>query len=275
MKRIKFFKLEASSNDFILLDNRKQNLNLDYKNFAKKYCARRIGVGADGLLIIEPSQVGIVKMRIFNPDGSEAEICGNGSRCVGLWLKLEGGYRKKKTMRVETKVGIIEIAVSFSQEIKIKMIDPFDLKLDLPVKIFKRTVKVNYVNTGVPHAVIFVEGLEGINVEKIGRAIRFHKKFSPQGTNVDFVEFGGSNLIMVRTYERGVEGETLACGTGIVASAVVASLKLGIERKVKAKTKSGEVLEVHFKNERGKFSEVWLEGGANLVYKGEITLKGG
>ncbi|MFH1768647.1 MAG: diaminopimelate epimerase [Candidatus Omnitrophota bacterium] len=159
-----------------------------------------------------------------------------------------------------------------------KMTDPVDLRFDLALEIFDRKIRVHYLNSGVPHAVIFVQGLDNIDVERIGRAVRFHKEFMPQGTNVDFIEVKDSNSIAVRTYERGVEGETFACGTGIAACAVVAMLKVKLggsrERKgVNVKTKSGDTLKVYCRVDgEGKLSNLWFEGKAYMLYKGEIPL---
>jgi len=276
--KIEFYKLQASGNDFILFDNSKGKSKANsafYKKFAKKHCSRKLGIGADGVLVIESSKKADFKMRIFNVDGSEAEMCGNGARCVGLWAFLAKG---KKNVKFDTKAGLIEAKVKGkgnSSVVKIKISAPSGLKIDLPLKVSRRKIKVNFVNTGVPHVVIFVQGLEKIDVDKIGREVRFHKQFKPAGTNVNFVEIKGKNSLAVRTYERGVEAETLACGTGSLASAVVSYFKLNPRVKQKkaisfsVSTKSKDILKVTF-DLLNKVSNVWLEGEAYLVYKGEI-----
>ncbi len=262
MKKIGFYKLEASGNDFILLDQRRKSKgrSLDYKNFAKKYCQRKLGIGADGLLVIEPSRKAAFKMRIFNADGSEAEMCGNGARAVGLWAR-------KRFLSFETKAGIIESELS-ENNVKIKVTNPFGLKRNVPIKVLGRNLKVNFINTGVPHLVILVESLEKIDVDNIGRAVRFHKKFQPAGANVNFVEVEKKDFIRIRTYERGVEAETLACGTGTVASAIVATR----QNKIKVKTKSGEILKVYSSFKGNKINNVWLEGRVSCLYKGELII---
>ena len=276
--KIEFYKLQASGNDFILFDNSKGKSKANsafYKKFAKKHCSRKLGIGADGVLVIESSKKADFKMRIFNVDGSEAEMCGNGARCVGLWAFLAKG---KKNVKFDTKAGLIEAKVKGkgnSSVVKIKISAPSGLKIDLPLKVSRRKIKVNFVNTGVPHVVIFVQGLEKIDVDKIGREVRFHKQFKPAGANVNFVEIKGKNSLAVRTYERGVEAETLACGTGSLASAVVSYFKLNPRVKQKkaisfsVSTKSKDILKVTF-DLLNKVSNVWLEGEAYLVYKGEI-----
>jgi len=273
MAAITFYKLQASGNDFILVDNRKLKLkSLSLKKLAQERCQRKLGIGADGLLVIEPSKKACFKMRIFNADGSEAEMCGNGARCTAYWAKLQ--CPKSKTINFETKAGIIE-AVPEAKNIKIKLSNPKNIKLHLPINVLGRKIHLSFINTGVPHVVIFVEGLEKIDVEKIGQAIRFHKKFQPQGTNVNFVELISDYFIKVRTYERGVEAETLACGTGAVASAVLTAYRLkasteSAQRRIRVKTKGGEVLEVSFVRLGDKLRGVWLSGRVDLVYKGEF-----
>jgi len=159
-----------------------------------------------------------------------------------------------------------------ANNVKIKMTEPKNIKLNLPIKVNNRTLHVNFINTGVPHTVIFVEGLEKIDVFNLGRMIRYHKRFSPQGTNVDFVEVLKDDSISLRTYERGVEDETLACGTGAVASAIIFNMQYPIRNmsKINVYTKSGQILIVYFKRTGNKFSEVWLEGKARMVFKGEF-----
>ena len=212
MRKIKFTKMVASGNDFIITEVR--NLS----ELARQICDRKYGIGADGLLQLEKSKKSDIRMRIFNADGSEAEMCGNGARCAALYLG-------KKKVSLETKAGIIKSEVN-KDNVKIKLTEPKSIKLDIPIKLGSRILKANFADTGVPHAVIFVEGLERIDVTGLGRAIRYHKQFSPKGANVNFVEIISKDLIKIRTYERGVEDETLACGTGSVASAIISSIKL-------------------------------------------------
>jgi len=285
----------ASGNDFVIVDSgfrvqgsgfRRQGTG--YSLLARNICDRKYGVGADGLLVLKKSK--LVNMRIFNADGSEAEMCGNGARCAAYYIrsKVEGRRSKvkietragiieaevsDKTVKIKTKAGIIEAVVSVDN-VKIRLTDPKDLRLNIPLKLGSRVIKVNFINSGVPHAVVFVEGMDKIDVFNLGRAIRNHKEFAPRGTNVDFVEVLGNDTIKVRTYERGVEDETLACGTGSVASALVASLKSPdiSHRKIDVQTKSGEVLKVYFDRAGCNFKNVWLEGKAQVVYKGEFIV---
>ena len=246
----------ASGNDFVVIATPK------LLTLARKVCDRKYGIGADGLLLLEKSKKADIRMRIFNVDGSEAEMCGNGARCTALWAK-------SKNLKIETKAGIIESEV-VNSNVKIKLTDPKDIKLGIPIRVNNRLLKLDFINTGVPHAVIFVEGLEKIEVSALGREIRYHRQFAPAGTNVNFVEVVDNNSIQVRTYERGVEDETLACGTGSVASALIFALKSGAHEKIKVHTRGGEIIRVYFMLQRNRFSDVWLEGKVSMVFKGEF-----
>ena len=262
----------ASGNDFIVIENSRQVARSPgHYGLARKICDRKYGAGADGLLVLEKSKRADIRMQIFNADGSEAEMCGNGARCVAYYLSQNASLRApqgRSNPCIDTKAGIIDSLVK-KENIRIKLTVPHSLKLGIPVSINGRRINVNFINTGVPHAVIFVEGLDKLDLVGIGRKIRYHRKFIPAGANVDFVEILSKDTIKVRTYERGVEDETLACGTGSVAVALIFALKTGVSNKINVYTKSGEVLKVYFKQEKNKFSEIWLEGRARIVYKGE------
>lgn len=259
MSEMLFTKMVASGNDFIVLEGKKP-VAASYRNLALAMCDRKFGIGADGVLVLEKSRIADIKMRIFNADGSEAEMCGNGARCAAL-------YTGKKKLALETKAGIINAEVK-GNNVRVKLTDPAGIKLGVPVKLNNRAIKANFINTGVPHAVIFVQGLDDIDVDNLGRQIRYHKAFAPGGTNVNFIEVLDNNSIRIRTYERGVEGETLACGTGSSASALILALTINTGSRVNVHTASGEVLKVFFNKYGNEFSDVWLEGRARIVYKG-------
>ena len=284
MKKIEFTKMVASGNDFVVINNRIEYRVSRIELLAKKMCDRIYGIGADGLLLLDKSKGADIRMRIFNADGTEAEMCGNGARCAALWLKSKisaegarlpdgqgsasGGKNEK--LKIETKAGMIESEVN-GNDVRIKLTEPKNIKLDVPIKVKNRLIKVNFINTGVPHTVIFVEGLDKIDVAGIGKEIRQHKEFKPGGTNVDFVQILDDDSIKVRTYERGVEDETLACGTGSVASALITAMRYtpGIMRKINVRTQSGEVLKVYFDKIGNNFKNVCLEGKAKIIFKGE------
>lgn len=269
MKEIKFHKLVASGNDFIVIDNRKKTIK-NQKGFAQKVCRPHLGVGADGVLFIEPSKKADFFMRIINSDGSEAEACGNGYRCVGLYATQL--LKFPRSMTAETLAGPIEIQVG-KETIKVKMADPSEYKERIHISGLSSNgslLNAAFINTGVPHTVIFTENLDALEVEGLGRQIRHHDLFKPRGTNVNFVEVTGKNSLTLRTYERGVEAETLACGTGTVASAAVACLTGRVKSPVVATTKSGETLTVFLDRSGNKIQNVFLEGGANFVFEGKI-----
>jgi len=264
MKKINFVKMQAAGNDFVVVRLAGAK-GAALKALAIRACDRKFGIGADGLLVLDRSRKADVKMRIFNSDGSEAEMCGNGVRCFAFYASKISG---ENSLDIETKAGMIKTLVK-GDLVKARLSKPKDLKLDLAVRLGQRVLKVNYINTGVPHAVIFTSCLDKINVKDIGRLIRYHKIFLPKGTNVDFVEVTGKDSVSVRTYERGVEDETLACGTGSTASALVFALKTGADNKVDVRTKMGEILKIYFKNGPGGLDDVWLEGKVYTVCKGE------
>ncbi|MBU1853837.1 MAG: diaminopimelate epimerase [Candidatus Omnitrophica bacterium] len=265
MNRLTFVKMVATGNDFVLIDSRNSKNHRSYPNIARLMCERKIGIGADGLLVLEKSSKADLKMRIFNADGSEAEMCGNGLRCVVLYAS-----NSKRGMDVETMAGIYHVHVTGEDRVKIKMEEPKNIKTNIPIKVNGRAIKVDYVDTGVPHTVIFVQGLDKIDIGSIGRNVRYHKRFKPRGTNVDFVEVIDDGNIKMRTYERGMEAETLACGTGAVASALITSCILGLSTsKLNVHTKGG-ILKVHFDNKEGRFKNVYLEGDVRKVFKGEV-----
>lgn len=270
MKRINFTKMAGAGNDFIVIDAAP---GLNYKKLAMKACDRTNGIGADGLLILDKSAKADYKMRIINPDGSEAEMCGNGARCMAAYIvcsKKPG----KKLFTMETLAGIIAAQAS-DEAARIQLSPPSGYTPDVAIDVNNRTLHVHYIDTGVPHVVVFVEGLKNVDVAGIGRVIRYHDRFKPRGTNVDFVEEVNGNLVGVRTYERGVEDETKACGTGSVAAAVIAYLKMNPTvhdkkaAKMNVRTASDEVLEVAFDIQEGHVTNVWLKGSARFIAKGE------
>jgi diaminopimelate epimerase len=258
MRKLKFTKMVGSGNDFIIIEG-KPSGNL--AKLVKTLCDRKFGVGADGVLLLDKCKSADLSMRIFNADGSEPEMCGNGARCAAFF------YGKAKA-RLQTVAGIINTEV-YGNRVKIQLTAPKDIKLNIPLLENGRLFKVNFINTGVPHVVIFVNGIDALNVKHIGCSIRNYREFSPRGTNVNFVEERGGDLIRIRTYERGVEDETLACGTGSTAAALIFALKSNLNNLVKVQTQSGEILKIYFQKQNGGFSDVWLEGMVKIVYKGE------
>jgi diaminopimelate epimerase len=263
---IEFYKMSGSGNDFIIIDNRDLSLNIsDLPAFVRKVCARKISIGADGLFLIEPSKSVDFKWQFFNADGSMAEMCGNGSRCVARYAYLKGIAGKK--MSFETIAGIISAEVK-DDVVKVKLTDPSEVKTGIKIEAGGQTFILDSVDTGVPHAVVFVDDPDNCDVYNNGRAIRYHEYFAPRGTNADFIAVIDRHKIRVRTYERGVENETLACGTGMVAAALTAAQRGLVESPVDVLVQSGETLRIYFENKNGLWREIYLEGSVKIVYQG-------
>lgn len=267
-----FVKMTAGGNDFVLFDNRNETIPKDYVALAKKVCERKFSIGADGLLILEKSQEADFRMIYYNADGSRAAMCGNGARCIARFANLLKIAPTK--MNFVTDAGILSAEVK-GETVKLKMSEPADLKLDFEVRLEEgKEFHLSFINTGVPHAVLMVTDLEKTEVQELGKAIRYHKEFAPEGTNANFIFYRDEHTLFIRTYERGVEGETLACGTGAVAAALICAAKNLVKSPVICQPRSGETLKVYFQQdaESGAFKDVFLEGPATLCYKGEIEL---
>lgn len=276
---IRFFKMTGAGNDFIFIDNRSGILDADNcRELVRSACRHKLSVGADGMVLIENDPEVDFKWRFFNADASEAEMCGNAARCAARFASLQGIVNKPQ-MSFRTLAGIVR-AELLGSRVKVQMTPPHGLRLDLTLEAEGGSFKLDCINTGVPHAVCFVsneEELEAANVEGWGRPLRYHTHFQPAGTNVNFVCVRDSSHIVVRTYERGVEGETLACGTGAIASSLIAAIRNRVTSPVDVKTRGGESLTVHFKSSRSgenpadlNFEAVYLEGEARVVYEANL-----
>lgn len=263
---IPFYKMVASGNDFVVVDNRRGVVK-DAVAFSREICRLHLGAGADGVLLFENSQKANFKMRILNSDGSEAAACGNGFRCIALYAHDILKYSSR--MNFESGSGLIEAEVAQKNLVKVQLVKPRVFEMDGVIEVRKHRLHYAFLDTGVPHAVIFVEGLGKVEVFETGKAIRNHAHFQPFGTNVNFVEVKNKKEIAVRTYERGVENETLACGTGSTASAVVSVLKGYAESPVQVLTQSGEKLRIEMQRKGNEITKVFLEGKAEFVYKAE------
>ncbi|MFA5142686.1 MAG: diaminopimelate epimerase [Candidatus Omnitrophota bacterium] len=270
MGKIKFTKAVATGNDFIIIDNRTGRLTeKNLAAFTRKACDRKRGIGADGVLFIERSRRADFRMRIFNSDGSEAGMCGNGSRCAALFAATRKIAKSKMT--IETLAGLLN-AEARRDVIKVRLTDPKDIRWNFCLMINKCPYKVSFADTGVPHVIHFTDDLEAIDVRNIGSHIRHHGEFSPEGTNADFVKVVNAHTIRIRTYERGVEDETLACGTGAVASAIISAETERMKSPIVVETLGGERVNVYFEMKNGNFKNVYLEGRAELVYEGDYLI---
>lgn len=262
---IEFAKYSGAGNDFILIDNRSGFFPAEDRKLIGEMCARRTSIGADGLILLENSDKADIKMRFFNSDGGEAEMCGNGARCLIAFARRKG--LPSDEIAMETKERILTARVD-GEEISLEMGAATDTELNIDIEIEGKTYRVHHTNTGVPHAVMFVDDVSEVDVVALGRKIRFHQRFQPKGANANFVEATGESSISARIYERGVEDETLASGTGCTASAVISALVKGVKPPVRVLTRSGETLTINFREEGEQLSQLTMTGPTRLVYEG-------
>lgn len=260
--RYEYAKMTGSGNDFILIDN----FSLKYspeevRKITPKLCSRGLSLGADGVIMIEPVKDADFKWHFFNADGSIASMCGNGSRCAARFAYLKG--HTDKTMKMLTGAGVINAEIKENARVNVQLTKPHSMKIDNALKNAHYKT-YSFINTGVPHAVFFEDDIDSIDVFNIGRQIRNHDEFAPEGTNVNFIKVIKDGL-RVRTYERGVENETLACGTGSVASALIAIEKGAVQSPVKILTTGGIDLLITKDGE-----DVYLEGEARFLCEGVI-----
>ncbi|MBW1925272.1 MAG: diaminopimelate epimerase [Deltaproteobacteria bacterium] len=268
MEAVEFWKMNGSGNDFILIDNREGQVpEGEMARLVSRACRRRESVGADGVIFVVGSDHYDFAWRFFNADGGEVEMCGNGGRCVARFAYLKG--IAGPTMTFETRVGPISAEVS-DRRVKVLMPRPSGLSVDLDLEPRSAWRSVDFINTGVPHVVVRVDDLETHPVVEEGRLIRYHERFAPEGTNANFMSPAGPNLLEVRTYERGVEDETLACGTGAIACSLIASVRGLVSSPVRVKTRGGETLTIHFEKQGDDFGRVWLEGNTAIAYQGRL-----
>ncbi len=270
-KPIPFWKLSGSGNDFIVIDYRRPMPSQDeMRVFVSKVCRRGLSVGADGVILIKYSSVADYGWHYYNADGSEVAMCANGSRCAARFAVENKIAPPKHTF--ETLAGIVraEVVEENGVGVRVYLPDPSALHLGIDVEIGDQVLCGHFVNTGVEHVVYFVDDVQKVDVIALGRKTRYHHLFAPSGTNANFVSLTDRHQMKIRTYERGVENETLACGTGAIASALIATALDKIERPVSLLTQSGTVLEVDFKQEGSTFKDISLKGDARIIYRGEI-----
>lgn len=268
--RVEFTKMNGAGNDFVLIDNRARKIRLTPEQVVL-LCDRHRGVGADGVALLVPcaSDKADWAWDFYNSDGSGAEMCGNGARCFARFVQRLTGSKEKLTF--ETRAGVIS-ALFKGEQVTVNMTAPCDLRLNELIPLKSDKITVHSVNTGVPHAVLIVPDADAAMVQPIGSEIRFHPHFAPKGTNVNFVQLTSSNAIRVRTYERGVEGETLACGTGVTASALIAAELHNFKSPVQVRVQGGDTLAVSFEKVGGTFVNVQLTGPADFAFDGQIEI---
>lgn len=264
--KITFSKLSGAGNDFIVIDNRQHSIHLAPEQI-QKLCTRRTGVGADGLILIEPSAHNAFSMKYHNSDGFLGSMCGNGGRCAVYFASTIGiPATSGNAYAFEANGNRYDAWVLGSESVKLKMLAPVGFRDNLEIE-----GECCYaVNTGSPHALIYTSDLDAVKVNQTGSAIRHRTDFFPEGTNVNFIKITSPHALALRTFERGVEEETLACGTGAVAAALM-SYRLGkiSSTTVRVTVRSGDTLEVQF-NEQ--MSDVFLTGPAKIIYQGSLTI---
>ena len=268
---IRFTKMNGAGNDFVVIDNLSGEFSLDRETI-ERLCDRHRGIGADGLLAVEPA-VGAAdfRMRYYNSDGGEAEMCGNGARCFARFAARLMDI-PPHALSFETQAGPITAVLS-GDSVTLDMGVPKDHRPTQILLLADREMTIHFLNTGVPHAVAFVENVEEIDIRAKGSSLRYHEAFSPKGTNANFAQVMDDGTLVLRTYERGVEDETLACGTGVCATALLHALETEAPSPVRVKVRGGDTLSVSFeKTETGGFEKVRLTGPADFVFEGTISL---
>ncbi len=264
-----FWKMHGAGNDFVLLDDRDLRFPCQDSDLVRRITAPKFGVGAEGLILIQPCDTADFRMRFFNPDGNEVEMCGNGARCVARLANEIGAA--PADMRFETVAGTLSARRIGEDQVRLTMTPPKGWILNGSLDLDGVPTSFHFVNSGVPHVVIEVEDLGAVDVGRLGALIRYHERFQPAGTNANFIQVTGPDSLRIRTYERGVEGETLACGTGITAGGLVAGVLGRVSSPVRVTCASGDVLEVAFlKTPDGGAEQVTLTGPAVHVFRGEL-----
>lgn len=266
---IPFTKMAGAGNDFVVIDNREEILPVARKKLFERWCDRRFGVGADGVLLVEYATDAHFRMRYYNSDGGEAEMCGNGGRCISRFAYLKGIAPAR--MEFVSVVGRHRSEI-VGVDVKLGMTDPTGLELDIDLPHDDGSRTVSFLNTGVPHVVEFVDDVDAVDIVVKGREIRRHECFAPAGTNAMFVQPIDRRSFRIRSYERGVEDETLACGTGTTAAAIIGAISGLFDPPVTGITRSGLPLRIHFERSGDVVSGVFLEGNAEITFEGTLTL---
>jgi diaminopimelate epimerase len=266
MIRIEFTKASGAGNDFVIIDNRTGFLPDDKPGLARALCSRHFGVGGDGMLLVEDSKLAHFMMKYYNADGSYGGMCGNGGRCIARYAHRKG--IAPAAMKFEALDHVYNAEVG-DESVCLTMKNPRVMNRSIRLKTSAGEFEGLFVDTGSPHFVTFVADIEGVSVQAIGREIRNQSSEFPHGTNVDFVQLDGLNSLLLRTYERGVEAETLACGTGSVAAGVAAHIVLGTALPVSIRVRSGEVIVVNAIEEGERLTSPTLSGSAHLIFDGE------
>ncbi len=264
-----FAKMAGGGNDFVVIDNRQGRVG-DAAELTRRICTQHLSVGADGLILVEASPRATFRMRYYNQDGSLADFCANGTRCAARFAFVN--VIAPKRMTIETDAGVIGAEMGEGGVVTLSLPPPRSFVAERPLRVGERTIHGSAILVGVPHYVVFVrDELWSHDIVPLGRAIRTHPDLAPAGANANFVAIRDEHSIEVRTYERGVEAETLSCGSGVVASVTTSALFGKVKSPVSVLTRSGIALEVSFAMDGGELSDVRLKGDARLIYRATMT----
>ena len=270
MNKVRFTKMHGAGNDFVLVDDRSGGFpSHDYLRLAA-FAAPRTGVGCEGVILVQESKVADFKMAFYNPDGTEADMCGNGARCVAAFAVDIGMARRNLTM--ETRAGLIDAEVLDGGLVRVWMPEPKERRYGVGVKVKGQIVTGDYIVAGVPHFIVSVPNVAQVDVAKLGRELRLADAFAPNGTNVDFVQYKAPNIAIMRTYERGVEAESGACGTGAVAAAVVGVETKGLSLPIRIRCSHGCELTVEGDWRHAKSTGFILTGPVKRVFEGDVDM---
>ncbi len=271
MKMVRFTKMHGAGNDFVLIDDRGETFPAHDHLRLAALAAARTGVACEGVILVQPSKVADFRMVFFNPDGTEADLCGNGARCVAAFAR-EVGVVRSAAMTFETRAGLVDAELVGNGLVKVWMPEPKNRRYNLSVQLEGQTVAGDYVEAGVPHFIVSTSRVATVEVDRLGRELRLAAVFAPKGPNVDFVQFIPPSKALMRTYERGVEAESGACGTGAVAVAVVGVETKGMSLPIHVRTPQGYDLVIEGDWRRAKGTGFTLTGPVKKVFEGEIDL---
>ena len=283
MRNVTFKKFSGAGNDFILIDKEEFPGLVLSESQIQKICDRRRGIGADGILLVDKLDGFDFSMRYYNSDGTLGSLCGNGARCAIKYASLSG--KIKKITHFECNYEKFKGEIISDNLIKFYFNNPTKIKRNFKLKVMNQIINASFADTGSPHVVVLIndvlknpkdlksnfDNLSGFPVVELGNEIRYHKDFKPDGVNVNFIALD-KELLHIRTFERGVENETYACGTGSVASAIIASMNYNLVAPIELKTFGGDILTVDFNKDHDGVSNVSLTGPAEMVFSGEIIL---
>ena len=271
MKKIRFVKMHGAGNDFILVDDRDGTFPSHDNLRIAALAERRTGISCEGIILVQKSSVADFRMQFFNPDGTEADLCGNGARCVAAFAR-EIGAVQSASMTFETRAGLVDAEIVDGRLVRVWMPEPRNRRYNMQVKVKGSVVAGDFVEVGVPHFIVPTQSVASIDVARLGRELRRCDEFSPNGVNVDFVQYKAPNIAIMRTYERGVEAESGACGTGAVAAAVVGVETKGLSLPIRIRCSHGCELVVEGDWRRAKSTGFMLTGPVKRVFDGEVDL---